>query len=323
MRKLIDNLVNFYNVLEKIADAASKVYQLEIRVDRLIALEKDHMDMLNQLHKYVNYISNVKLSSSLPPRFVNQLTLDNQPHPVIAFKPKQLSKDSTPEEFAIWKDNFEVYFTASNSHNCNTKIQSVFLNTCIDEFSVSTLKRHITDGMPVFGTILGYIQLLEQHFLTRFPIHIRLAEIFLFKADEKMKLSEYFTYMIQSFNEAKFLQTPVHDIRTFSLATNCPDPHLRPKLIHSDYVSLNGMVNKALTYKQVFRKPSKEVNAEQTRRRSQYQQGKRNKNQSSASKNKGETTKKKCPGCESEKHEQKDCPHRDKNLQLLQNQGSH
>ena len=108
---------------------------------------------------------------------------------MLAFKPKLLSKDSTPDEFVIWKDIFEVYFKASNAHNCDTKIQSAFLNTCIDKYLVSTLKKHITDGMPVFGTsdaIPGHIQLLEQHFLTRFPIHIRRAEIFLFKLDHKI-----------------------------------------------------------------------------------------------------------------------------------------
>ena len=42
--------------------------------------------------------------------------------------------------------------------------------------------------MPVLGTsdaIPGHIQLLEQHFLTRFPILIRRAVIFMFKPDEK------------------------------------------------------------------------------------------------------------------------------------------
>ena len=155
--------------------------------------------MLTQLHKYVNSLAKVKLNSTLNQRLANQLVVDTQPHPVLAFKPKPLSKDSTPDEFAIWKDNFEVYFTASNAHNCDTKIQSVFLNTCIDEYLVSTLKKRITDGMPVFGTsdaIPGHIQLLAQHFLTRFPIHIRRAEIFLFKPDKKMKPSQYFSHMI-------------------------------------------------------------------------------------------------------------------------------
>ena len=64
--------------------------------------------MLTQLHKYVNSLANVKLNSTLNQRLANQLVIDNQPHPVLAFKPKPLSKDSTPDEFAIWKDNFEV-----------------------------------------------------------------------------------------------------------------------------------------------------------------------------------------------------------------------
>ena len=96
--------------------------------------------------------------------------------------------------------------------------------------------------MPIFGTsdaIPGHIQLLEQHFLTRFPIHIRRAEIFLFKPDKKMKPSQYFSHMIQKINKANLLQTPVHDIMT---------PQLRLELLRSDYVSLNGMENRALTY---------------------------------------------------------------------------
>ena len=320
MRELIENLTNFYRTLELTADAASIIYQHEILSERLQGLEKDHNDMLAQLHKYVNSLSSVKSNSTLNQRLANQLVVDNLPHPVLAFKPKPLSKDSTPDEFAIWKDNFEVYFTASNAHNCDTKIQSVFLNTCIDEFLVSTLKKRVTDGMPVFGTsdaIPGHIQLLEQHFLTRFPIHIRRAEIFLFKPDDKMKPSQYFSHMIQKINEAELLQTPVHDIMTSFLATNCPDAQLRLELLRSDYVSLNGMVNRALTYEQaqsVFKKPTEEVNAVQARKRSQYQQGKRNKNQPSTPPAKGKSTptKKKCPGCDSEKHERKDCPHKDK-----------
>ena len=132
MRELIENLTNFYRTLELTADAASIIYQHEVLSERLQALEKDHTDMLTQLHKYVNSLSNVKLNSTLNQRLATQLVVDNLPHPVLAFKPKPLSNDSTPNEFAIWKDNFEVYFTASNTHNCDTKIQSVFLNTCID-----------------------------------------------------------------------------------------------------------------------------------------------------------------------------------------------
>ena len=74
------------------------------------------------------------------------------------------------------------------------------------------------------------------------------------------------------------------------------------------------MVNRALTYEQaqsVFKK--EEVNADQAKKRSQYQQGKRAENQPATpqSKSKNPPAKKKCPGCDSEKHERKDCPHKD------------
>ena len=62
--------------------------------------------------------------------------------------------------------------------------------------------------MPVLGTsnaIPGHIHLLEQHFLSRFPIHIQRAKTFLFKQDDKMKPSQYFTHMIQKINEAELL----------------------------------------------------------------------------------------------------------------------
>ena len=133
--------MNFYRTLELTAESASVIYQHEVLADMLHGLEKDHNGMLTQLHKYVNLLANVKLNSTLNQRLANQLVIDNQPHPVLAFKPKPLSKDSTPDEFAIWKDNFEVYFTSSNAHHCDTRIQSVFLNTCIDEFLVSNSQK--------------------------------------------------------------------------------------------------------------------------------------------------------------------------------------
>ena len=108
MRELIENLTNFYRTLELTADAASIIYQHEVLSERLQGLKKDHNDMLAQLHS----LSNVKLNSTLNQSLANQLVVDNLSHPVLAFKPKPLSKDSTPDEVAIWKGNFKVYFTA-------------------------------------------------------------------------------------------------------------------------------------------------------------------------------------------------------------------
>ena len=85
-----------------------------------------------------------------------------------------------------------------------------------------------------------------------------------------------FLYAERKIKEAELLQTPVHDIMTSFLATNCPDPELRLELLGSDYVSLNGMVNRALNYEQAqsfFKKPTEEVNAVQAKKCSQYQQG--------------------------------------------------
>ena len=77
MRELIKNLTNLYRTLELTADAASIIYQHEVLLERLQALKKDHTDMLAQLHKYVNSLSNVKLNSTLNQRLANQLVVDN------------------------------------------------------------------------------------------------------------------------------------------------------------------------------------------------------------------------------------------------------
>ena len=111
---------------------------------------------------------------------------------------------------------------------------------------------------------------------------------------------------------------------TSFLATNCPDPQLCLELLRSNHVSLNGMINRALTYKQaesIFKKPTEEVNAVQARKRSKYQQGKCNKNQPSATKGKGQLAKKKCTGCDSGIHELKDCPHKYKICRLCKIKG--
>ena len=92
MRELIDNLTNFYRTLEPTADAASIIYQHEVLADRLHAIDEGHNDMLTQLHKYINSLANVKLNSTLNQRLANQLVVDNQSHPVLAFKPKPLKR---------------------------------------------------------------------------------------------------------------------------------------------------------------------------------------------------------------------------------------
>ena len=101
VRELIQNLTNFYRTLKLTADAASIIYQHEVLADGLHGLEKDYNKMLTQLQKYVNSLANVKLNSTLNQRLANQLAVDTQPHPVLVFKPKPRSKDSTPDEFAI------------------------------------------------------------------------------------------------------------------------------------------------------------------------------------------------------------------------------
>ena len=106
MRELIDNLTNFYRTLGHTADAAWIIYQHKVLTDRLHALDMDHNNMLMQLHKNINSLANDKQNSTLNQRLANQLVVNNQPHPVLAFKPKPLSKDSTPDKFAIWKNNF-------------------------------------------------------------------------------------------------------------------------------------------------------------------------------------------------------------------------
>ena len=65
MRELIDNLTNFYRTLELTADAALIIYQHKVLADRLHAIDKDHNNMLTQLHKYPNFLANVKLNSTL------------------------------------------------------------------------------------------------------------------------------------------------------------------------------------------------------------------------------------------------------------------
>ena len=117
MRELIENLTNFYRTLELTADTACIIYQHEVLSERLQALEKDHTDMLTQLHKYVNSLSNVKLNSTLNQRLANQLVVDNLPHPVLAFKPKPLSIDSTIQDSMIQARRKDETFTVFLTHD--------------------------------------------------------------------------------------------------------------------------------------------------------------------------------------------------------------
>ena len=322
VEQLLANLTNVWTTMVYSAQALATKFDSNELYEKCLALDEEHCEMVENLTNYLNSKAYEEENESEDDNQNQQAGdgINHLPKPIMAFKPSTLSKDATPEEFSIWKDGYEAYFTASNVHNCSNKIQAVFLNTCLDPFLISNLKKRSGTEVPTFSRntdVPGHMKMLEQYFISRYPLHLRRADLFAFKPAEKMKSSEYFAHVIQMMNDAQVLQTPVHDIMTSFLAHNCPSSQLRLELLRADFISLNTLVVKAQKFEQASLSHSDREEAHaaasSSRKRTPYQANKRNRNSPNApSKGAGSGKPKTCFSCNSEKHERKDCPHKEK-----------
>ena len=323
------NLIHYFSTMENASVALWSKFNDDLLYNKVAALQDLQADMVIQIEQYLesnhqaeNESDNEDNMGDIIPRAPKKRI--GIPKPVAAFKPKELSKDATPEEFETWKDNFEVYFEASNAHNCSLKTQAVFLFTCIDPHLVSMLKKRSGAEIPTLSSdtdTVSYMFLIEQYFKKKYPLHVRRAEFLAFKPTQGMKSSEFFVQAIQKMNDAEIMNTPVHDIITSFLAHNCPDTTLRMELLRADFLSIQTIVNKALTFEMAkVQEPGEGIYATGQRRRTQYQNRKPG-NQGRGQQNKPQNSPKNCQSCGSDKHVRKDCPHREKTCDFCKIKG--
>ena len=344
--ELKTKLTKYWNNMKEAARCAASLHADETLVAKLEPLKPEHLMYCQTIANYLQTYNDVKFKNALPSSLNQNRDKNSQPTPMKTLKPKDLSAKATPQEFAIWRENFEVYFSTSNADRCTPRIQQAFLNTCIDTDLVSEISSRVSPDWPVFGTsdsIPGHIQILDQYFRNKYPMHIRRAEFFSYKAPDASTSSSYFITMLQKIKNADLLRTPVHDILTSFLATNCPDSVLRLELLRSDYLSLNTIVEKAQSYEQakcVVEKPKDEevfIANNNNRRQTQYQANKRvnyfnnttpgqrfqqNRPTFSPQTGRGENQQQfRCMGCNSTAHIRSQCPHAEKTCNFCKIKG--
>ncbi len=323
LHQLQESMEQFFQTMEFSSMALWDKFGDDSLYEKWHALVVNHDDIIDSIIKYMN-------SKPGPPQNNIQMDAGNNnilpkehlPKPILAFKPKDLDKDASPEEYDVWKDNFEVYFEASNAYNCSFKTQSILLFTCLDSFMTSHLKKRSGTDIPTFcndNEGPSHMNILDQYFRNKYPIHVRRADLFAFRATQDMKSSEFFITALQKMSDAQIMTTPVHDIMTSFLAHNCPDPFLRLELLRSEFISLNSLVNKALTFEMANLSPKNVESAyAMSRKKTPYQ---KNKQGQGNSYKKPDSTDKACPGCGSRNHVRKDCPHKDKTCEYCKIKG--
>ena len=319
------NLIHYFSTLEKTSVAPWSKLNRDTIYNKIPTPQDLQADMVIQKEQYLEPNQQIEYepenedkADDLPPRAPKKRP--GMPKPVAASKPNELSKNATPEEFETWKDNFEAYLKASNAHNCSTKTQAAFLFTGIDPDLVSMLTKKSEAGIPTFSSDndkISFIPLIERYFKKRYPLHVRRTESPAFNKTQKMKPSEYFIQAIQMMYDAEIMNATVHDFITSLVANVCPEATLRMQLLQADLLSIQTIVNKALTPETAkVKDPGESTYTTGQRRRTQYQNRKPG-NQGPSQQNDPKT----CQSCGSNKHGRRDCQYKDKTCDFCKIKG--
>ena len=81
------------------------------------------------------------------------------PKPNSALKPKELTREHTPIEFAAWIEQFSAYFTSSRMMNSTILEQQAYFKNCIGAYLISRIQSKILPNSPILpdpGSCLLY-----------------------------------------------------------------------------------------------------------------------------------------------------------------------
>ena len=94
-----------------------------------------------------------------------------------ALKPHILTLEHTPVELRLWVNKFKAFYSSSGLENCGLHEQQAYFRICIDPALEARLQNKIHSDTLVFGNN-GCIPLLEEEFLTKYPLFIRRLDLF-------------------------------------------------------------------------------------------------------------------------------------------------
>ena len=153
---------------------------------------------------------------------------------VDSLKPKILSRDATPVEFAVWRKSFEAFYTASNFRVAKAIEQHAYLYACLDTYLQTKLQSQVQNNTPLFeqrgeDSCMDYLQ---EEFDLRFPVFARRVDVLRLNQKPGQKFSDFAAELKRRADEAKLTPSLSYDeFITIKYLCGCIDDKLREKFL--------------------------------------------------------------------------------------------
>ena len=167
-----------------------------------------------------------------------------------ALKPKVLSREMSPVEFASWLQRFSAYYSSSNMNNCSLPEQQAYFRACIDSYLESRIQSKISSVTPILPTpgSISCFDLLNEQFLITHPVFDRRLDWFDAKQGINQKFTDFAQKLMRMGDECELAQMDINDLYVMRFLTSCSNIKLRERFLKETNPSQDKILQIAQNY---------------------------------------------------------------------------
>ena len=164
----------------------------------------------------------------------------SQPRANDALKPHLLSTNHNPVELRLWVNKFKAWYTSSGFERCPLNEQQAYFKICLDDSLGAKLQDKIHDDTPIFGEG-GCLPLLEEQFLTTYPLFSRRMDLFRVVQSEGQESTDVEAKLKAFGQEADLASMTVDELYSFLWIRATTDSGLKEKFLRLESPSLEDL----------------------------------------------------------------------------------
>ena len=165
-----------------------------------------------------------------------------------SIKPEPLGLSHTPDEFRLWREQFEAYHGVAQLDRFTNDQQRVCLAKCLDKQLVIRLRDACPPGTPVMGATASCLAALSVEFTQKYPLFQRRHDFFKCTQQPGQSMSDFLAQLHQRGREADLQNMGVDDIYAFRYITGSVDAKLQGLLLKEVNPSLEKLKTLILNY---------------------------------------------------------------------------
>ena len=154
-----------------------------------------------------------------------------RPRAVADLKPEKLDLEQPPSTLRTWKASFLTYYTSTGINTCTLGEQHGF----IMNFMQPSLANRVRDNdkyredLPLQGQVDSVMAVIEDEFLTRYPLFNRRLDYFRMRQADGEKFSDFALKLRKTGEEAELQRLNEESLHIFRYITGVTDAKLRDR----------------------------------------------------------------------------------------------